>query len=209
VLQPSGLSNNAPRLQIKWDGAKLGITGNEVEKLLAEGDPKIILGGSSGNRRASMTSSLTIMPYMMMPGDAKPAAERIHAVLANPPRMEAYQKKAPSVDVNGQWDVKLEFVHGSAQHGLVFEQKSGELVGSHAGEFLGGDVRGTVEGDEVRFRSSHRYEGTRIGYDFVGKASGDNIEGTVDLGEYGQARFVATRHRYGQPGGIVRPIKNV
>jgi L-seryl-tRNA(Ser) seleniumtransferase len=209
VLQPSGLSNNAPRLQIQWDGAKLGITGNEVEKLLAEGDPRIILGGSSGNRRASMSSSLTIMPYMMMPGDAKLAADRIHAVLAKPPQMEAYQKKAPSVDVNGQWDVKLEFVQGSAQHGLVFEQKAGELVGSHAAEYLGGDVRGTVEGDEVRFRSSHRYEGTRIGYDFAGKVSGDRIEGTVQLGEYGQARFTATRHRYGQPGGIVRPIKNV
>jgi L-seryl-tRNA(Ser) seleniumtransferase len=209
VLQPNGLSNNAPRLQISWDGAKLGITGNEVEKILAESDPRIILGGSSGNRRASLASSLTIMPYMMMAGDSKIAAERIRAVLANPPKMEAYEKKPPSVDVNGQWDVTLEFVHGSAQHGLVFEQKGAELVGSHAGEFLGGDIRGSVEADQVSFRSSHRFEGTRIGYNFAGKVSGDKMEGTVELGEYGQARFTAARHRYGQPGGIVRPIKNV
>jgi L-seryl-tRNA(Ser) seleniumtransferase len=209
VLEPNGLSNNAPRLQISWDGAGLGITGNEVEKILAESDPRIILGGSSGNRRASMASSLTVMPYMMMPGDAKVAAERIHAVLSKPPRMEAYVKKAPSVDVNGQWDLKLDFVYGSTQHGLVFEQKAGDLVGSHAGEFMGGDLRGSVEADEVRFRSSHRFEGTRIGYDFVGKVSGDQIEGTVELGEYGQARFTASRRRYGQPGTVVRPIKNV
>ena len=210
VLEPSGLSNNAPRLDIKWDAAKLGIPGSEVEKLLLEGDPRIILGGSRGNRRdASTASALTIMPYMMMPGDAKAAADRIHAVLANPPKMAAWEKKAPSVDVNGQWDVKLDYVCGSSQHGLVFEQKGADLVGTHAAEFLGGDVRGGVEGNEVRFRSSHRYEGTRIGYDFAGTVAGDKMEGTVDLGEYGQAKFTATRHRYGQPGGIVRPLKNV
>jgi D-glucosaminate-6-phosphate ammonia-lyase len=209
VLQPRGLSNNSPRLQISWDGAKLGITGNEVEKALAEGDPRIILGGSSGNRRASMASSITIMPYMMMPGDAKLAAERIHAALSKPPKFPDYRKQPSTVDISGQWDVQISYVCGSAQHGFVFEQKGSDLLGSHAAEFLGGDLRGSVEGSEARFRSSHRIEGTRIGYDFVGAVNGDKMEGTVDLGEYGQARFTATRHKYGQPGGVIRPLKNV
>ena len=37
----------------------------------------------------------------------------------------------------------------------------------------------------------------------------DTMEGIIDVGEYGQAKFKAKRHQYGQPGGVVRPIKNV
>jgi hypothetical protein len=78
----------------------------------------------------------------------------------------------------------------------VFEQKEADLMGSHSGEFLQADLRGNVQGDEVWFTSSHRYEGTRIGYEFQGKAAGDTITGTVGLGEYGKAKFTAKRHSY-------------
>ncbi|MBI4902163.1 MAG: aminotransferase class V-fold PLP-dependent enzyme [Acidobacteria bacterium] len=209
VMQPDSLSNNAPRLQIRWDGEALGVTGAEVEKALLDGNPRIILGGAGGSRRmGARGSSLTIMPYMMMPGDAKIAARRIHEVLSNPPKVEARKAAVPAVNVSGQWDVEIEYVLGKSRHTLVFEQKEAQLLGSHTGEFLGSDLRGSVDGNEVWFRSSHRYEGTRIGYEFLGKAGADSITGTVDLGEYGQAKFTAKRHNYGQPGGVVRPVKN-
>ena len=210
ILQPEGLSNNSPQIRLKWDGEKLGMGGQELEKLLFDGEPRIIVGGAAGGRRSGLkNSSITIMPYMMMPGDAKIAADRIHALLSSPPKIDRPAPAAPTVTLSGQWDVEMEYILGKSQHHFVFEQKGGELVGSHTGEFLGGDVRGTVEGDEVWLRSSHRYEGTRLGYEFTGKAVGDTISGTVDLNEYGQAKFTARRHRYGQPGGVVRPVKNV
>ena len=34
------------------------------------------------------------------------------------------------------------------------------------------------------------------------------MNGTVGMEEYGTARWTARRHRYGQPGGLVRPVKN-
>jgi L-seryl-tRNA(Ser) seleniumtransferase len=212
VRQPNGLSNNAPRLQIMWDSAKVGIGGADVERLLLEGDPRIVLAGAGGGRGGAggaTSTSITIMPYMMMPGDDKPVAERLHAVLSKPPKIDTPEKKAPGVDISGQWNLKIEFVCGSAEHGLLFEQTGETLMGTHAGEYLGGDLRGSVNGDQVRFRSSHRFEGTRVGYDFTGKVTGDRIEGAVGLGEYGEARFTATRHKYGEPGGVVRPLKNV
>lgn len=197
VLQPNGLSNNAPRLQISWDGEALGISGQDAEKALYNGSPRLILGGSSGSRRGGIKeSSLTIMPYMMMPGDAKIAAQRIHEVLSQPSGAAVAKPAPPSVNVDGQWDVELQYVLGKSSHSLFLEQKDGELLGTHAGEQLHGDLRGTVEGGEVWFRSSHKYEGTRLGYEFLGKAAGDTIEGTVDLGEYGQAKFTARRHSY-------------
>ena len=62
ILQPEDLSNHAPQLRIKWDGTALGITGKEVEDILAKGRPRVLVGGSSGVRSDSMASSITIMP---------------------------------------------------------------------------------------------------------------------------------------------------
>lgn len=197
IVQPDSLSNNAPQLRIKWDGEQLGVCGKTVEKLLLDGEPRIIVGGAMGHRRTGVkASSLTIMPYMMMPGDAAIAARRITEVLSRPPR-EDFAHPAPAASVAGQWDVELEYVVGRAKHRLVFEQQSnGALTGSHFGEALSADLRGAVEGREVWFRSSHRYEGTAIGYEFTGQLDGDTIAGVAELGEYGQARFTARRHTY-------------
>lgn len=210
VIEPEGLSNNAPRMVIRWDGEALGVSGQEIERAAYTGTPRMILAGSSGSpRMGAKNSSITIMPYMMMPGDAEKAASRLHELLANPARSAPVSRNAPGGNVTGQWDAELDFLLGKARHSLVFEQKDAELMGTHMGEFLSSDLRGTVSGDEVWFRSSHRYEGTRIGYDFVGKLNGDSITGEVDLGEYGKAKFTARRHQYGRPGGPVRPRKNV
>jgi hypothetical protein len=150
------------------------------------------------------------MPYMMTPGDEKIAAERLYALLSKPPRFETPERPSGALaNVAGQWDIHMEFVRGEADHVLLFEQKEGDLVGTHTGDILAGDLRGSVEGNNVRFRSSHRFEGTRLGYDFSGTVEGDRMQGTVGLEEYGQARWTAVRHRYGQPGGVMRPIKNV
>jgi L-seryl-tRNA(Ser) seleniumtransferase len=197
VLQPNSLSNNAPQLRIFWDGEVLGVCGKTVEKMLLDGEPRIIVGGAMGHRRTGVKqSSLMIMPYMMMPGDAAIVAERIAAILAKPTR-EDFSRRAAAVNVAGQWDAELSFLSGGAKHRIVLEQRdSGALAGTHFGEMLSGDLRGTVEGREVWFRSSHRYEGTWLGYEFSGVLEGDVLSGTVDLGEYGQAKFTARRHAY-------------
>lgn len=43
ISQPGeGLSNRSPRLTILWDGARLGITGQQLSKLLLESEPRIV-----------------------------------------------------------------------------------------------------------------------------------------------------------------------
>jgi L-seryl-tRNA(Ser) seleniumtransferase len=198
VSQPNeGLSNRSPRLSIQWDGARLGITGQEVSKLLLETEPRIVVAGATGSRPESMTSSVSIVPYMMMAGDEKVIADRIYAVLSKPPRFE--NPAPPSgqpVMVAGQWEARLEFGRGSANHRVVLEQDGAKLVGTHHGEFYSGDLTGTVEGNTVRFRSSHRVHGTRLSYDFTGTLDGDKLSGTVNLGEYGQTSWKAQKHKY-------------
>jgi L-seryl-tRNA(Ser) seleniumtransferase len=186
ILQPRGPSNYAPQLRVSWDVAKLGATGLEVADALLAGKPRVIMPGSR--------DSVTVMPYMMMPGDDRVAAARLREVLANPPRREKTAPGASTAAVSGQWDVQIAFVRGEAAHTLFLEEQDGKLRGQHRGEFLTGDLQGSREGDRVNFSSRHRYEGTSLGYRFEGVLSGSSLSGTVDLGEYGKARFTARRH---------------
>jgi hypothetical protein len=46
------------------------------------------------------------------------------------------------------------------------------------------------------FHSRHRIEGKILDYDFTADVAGDAMEGEVEMGEYGKARFTARRHKY-------------
>jgi len=193
-----GLSNRTPSLSIQWDGAKLGITGSEVAKLVLDTEPRIVLASGSGARPNAMASAVSVVPYMLIPGDEKVIANRLYEVLAHPPKIEepAPPPSGDPVSVAGQWEAKIEFDRGSAVHTLFLEQQGARLSGTHRGEFTTGDVSGTVAANTVRFRGSHRIEGQSISYDFSGTVDGNRMSGTIDLGEYGGAKWSAERHQY-------------
>jgi uncharacterized pyridoxal phosphate-dependent enzyme len=197
VLQPEDLSNHAPRLQIKWDGAVLNITGSEVVSTLMEGHPRITVAGGRGTRPDQMPSSVTIMPYMMMPDDHKIAADALYRVLSKPPKFS--NPVVPSGDpqnVGGVWQVHIDYQRGATQHRFFVEQTAGALRGVHEGDTLRGDLQGKVQGNQVKLSSRHPIQGTVLEYTFAGQADGDTMHGTVSLGEYGTAEWTAKRHSY-------------
>lgn len=218
ISSSTGKVAPSPRLAITWDGEKLGISAAEVTRLLLEGSPRIVI--SPARRRAgSSGESIGISPVMMSPGDEKPVAERIYAILSNPPKIERpVVPSGPPAGVAGQWDAKLEFFTGtgSSEHTFVFEQEDAEVRGTHRGQFLSGDLSGIVRGNTIQFKSSHKYEGSYLNYAFSGTIEGSSMQGTVtDMstitpGEYGEARWTAQRHPYAEPRGaaLSRPVKN-
>lgn len=202
VTQPSAdLSNRSPRLTIRWDGAKLGITGQEVAKLLADTDPRIIVAQGTGTRPGSMASSVSIIPYMLIAGEEKIVAERLYSALSKPPKFESPAKppEGQPVPVSGQWEARLEFGRGSANHTLMLEQDGAKLQGTHHTEFYAADLNGTVMADTIRFQSSWQIQGQRLSYVFSGTVDGDKMAGTVNMGEYGETSWTALRHKYPQP----------
>jgi seryl-tRNA(Sec) selenium transferase len=209
VVQPEGLSNHTPSLHIEWDAAQVGITGSEVGRVLLDAEPRIVLANPAGSRPDRMASSVTITPYMMMPGDEKIVADRLYAVLSKPPKFEdPVIPQGQPADVAGQWKLEMQFERGSATHTLIFEQHDGNnLVGTHQGEFISGDLAGVIHANQVRFRSSQKIQGQRLSYEFTGTVDGDKMSGDVDMGEYGPAKWSAERHEYRAPGGVVRPVK--
>ena len=155
-----------------------------------------------------MASSVSITPYMMMPGDAKVVAQRLYETLANPPKFKAAPlPEGEPASVDGQWELTMFYARGSAIHTVIFEQKGASLTGTHHGEYVAGDLRGSVAANLIRFRSSQKIGGTRLSFDFTGTVESGKMAGDVNLGEYGAARWTGQRHHYQGPKGAIRPVK--
>ena len=190
-VQPPSGANPFPVLNVEWDPTRYNLNGEQLHELLLNGEPRVMShAGGEGH-------SFIIRPAAMQPGEEKLVAARLAEIFRQRAgRYEAPQLRPAAHQVAGRWDVEVKFVSGSARHTLFLEQDGNKLAGTHQGTRLKGDLRGSVDGDQVTLRSGFRYEGASLHYEFSGKLAADAMEGEVDLAEYGQARFVARRHRY-------------
>lgn len=191
LRQPSpDLSNRTPHLRVEWDLAKLPLSGNALAKLMLDSEPRIVVANPSAN-------SINIVAYMLQPGDEKLIAAKLRNILSSPPNQSAPPAlAAPATSIAGQWDLHLDFGRGSAVHTLVFEQDGNKVVGTHRGEFDQGPLNGTLSGSDLKFRSSLPTTGSRLSFEFTATLQAGALKGMVNLGEYGQASFTATRHKY-------------
>jgi L-seryl-tRNA(Ser) seleniumtransferase len=197
VTPATGLSNRMPLLQVRWDKAKLGTTGDAVARLLFDGEPRISLFPARGMLKEGETG-LTIGPYMMAPGDEKVVAERLFAVLSKPQPVAEKPLAPAAADLTGSWDVRIQYAAGSSTHQLHLRQRGNDLDGTHQGDFLSRDLRGTIDASQVRLRSAYDH-GDSLNYTFSGTVTGDEMGGDLDLGEYLGARWTARRHAARRP----------
>jgi L-seryl-tRNA(Ser) seleniumtransferase len=194
VREPTGLSNRSPGLNIRWDAAKLGITGQQVSHILNTTEPRILVGSSRGSQ-----NGILITAFNLSPGNETIVADRLHAVFSAPrPAKTPEPPKQPVADLSGVWDLHIEYAASAGEHSLSLQQQDGRIQGVHRGEFVARDLTGTIEGDTVEFRSSLPEEtiGNALNFTFTGKINGDMMSGNLDMGEYLSARWSAKRHRY-------------
>jgi D-glucosaminate-6-phosphate ammonia-lyase len=202
IVEPQGLSNRTPSLLVEWDPSVIALTGDEVEKLLWEGQPRIAVSGMGSFLPfpPNTASNIRITPYQLEAGEERIIAERVHAVLANPPA-PVRRTDWPAVDVSGEWDVEMRFVSGSAVQSFVIEQNGHELVGTHRASFAERHLAGTLHGHDIVIRSSYTQQGVRLNFTFSGTVTRDSMQGTASLGEYGTADWTARLRSYQSPGG--------
>jgi seryl-tRNA(Sec) selenium transferase len=211
VREPTGLSNKSPALTISWDPAKLHITGEEVAEELATNKPRIAVGAGEGGGRGRSepdpgVATISITAWMMQPGEDRIVADRIYRVLSEKRSPRSVEMKPPAANLSGRWDLHVEFFSSKSLHTLFIEQDGNRLQGSHKGDFSVRDVQGTIEGDQVKLRSStaERGSGDSITFIFAGTFSGDTISGPVYMGEYLNAKFTAKRYSYPAARGPIR-----
>ncbi len=196
IVQPIGLSNRMPSLKVLWDRKRLGIAGETVVRTLFDTDPRVGLFPARGDREADPEKTgVTVNPYMMSPGEERIVADRLYALLANPPREGGGPSPAaPVTDLSGAWDVQIDYAAGRSIHALHLRQRGNEIDGSHQGDFVSRDLLGTIDGDAIRIRSTYNEEnGDALGFTFSGRVAGDEMSGGLDMGEYLSARWTARR----------------
>jgi hypothetical protein len=139
---------------------------------------------------------------MMQPGDDKVVADRLHGVLSKK-RDPKPAPASPAGNISGRWDVQVDFSSSKGKHTLVLEQDGNRLQGTHKTEFSAQDVFGTIEGNQVKLRSTDTVPGDSITFTFVGSLAGDAFSGPLYMGEYLNAKFTATRHTYPRNRGKI------
>ncbi len=105
-------------------------------------------------------------------------------------------------DLSGQWNVEIKYEAGASTHKLHLTQQGNTLQGTHQGDFDSREVSGRIDGDAITLASRiTERTGNSLDYRFTGTAIGDQLSGTLDMGEYRQATWTARRHEYARPFG--------
>lgn len=192
--EPEDLSNRAPTLRIDWDANVLKITGTELAARLQAGTPRIFLVGGSGVRPDKMKSSIAVMPYMMDPGEDRIIADALHEALTKPGHYEnpAIPTGAPA-QVSGTWAVTIQYPRGTGEQKFTIQQSGNDLTGTQKGEIYTADLKGAIHADQIELHSNMEVGGNSIRWAFKGAVQGNDIAGSVNMGEYGDATWKATR----------------
>ncbi|HXH99568.1 MAG TPA: aminotransferase class V-fold PLP-dependent enzyme [Sphingobacteriaceae bacterium] len=197
INEPQGRSNRSPSLNVQWDMEQISLTGQDVEQLLWDGNPRIAVGGAGSFLPfpPNLRPNISINISQLGSGEEKLIADRVYSVLANPPKIKR-QGGAAAFDLTGQWDLEMKFAASTVDQTLMLEQKANELLGTHTAGFGARDLTGTLYGREIMIRSSYTRQGVRLNFEFTGTVSGDTMEGKVSMGEYGMAAWKAKRRTY-------------
>jgi len=178
-----------PTLRVSWDPQKIGLTAGDVGRKMLAGEPRIM------TQAAGEGSSFLIRPVAMKPGEHVLVAERLFQIFSSAPSAGAPRSAAtPSVNLAGAWDVDIQYEVGSSRHKLFLTASGNQLTGTHQGWAYEGDLKGRMDGEQVKFRSSLPADGNVLTYSFTGSATAAGMTGEVQVGEYGKARWRATRH---------------
>ena len=193
--KPAELSNPSPSLHVKWDTARIPMTGSEVEQLLWEGEPRIAVSGMGSFLPFPPNQRPTIMinTSQLNAGEEKIIADRVFEVLSNP-KPSQKTLAAPASDLTGEWDVEMKFAAGTAHHRFSLFQKENAITGTHHGTLVPREVAGTISGNEILLRSFYKENGVRLSFEFTGTMNGANaMGGKLSLSEYGRAEWLAKR----------------
>jgi L-seryl-tRNA(Ser) seleniumtransferase len=161
-----------------------------------DGEPRIANPGGRDQRDGN-ESSISITPYMMAAGEEKIVADRLYALLSKPTKQAPETPAAPAADLSGQWDVQIEYLAGRSKHTLHLKQQGNRIEGSHQGDFVSRDLSGSIDGDNVQLSSRYtERHGDSLMFTFSGKAGANEMSGSLDMGEYLNAKWTAKRHDY-------------
>jgi seryl-tRNA(Sec) selenium transferase len=200
--------DRSPGVRISWDPKDIDIYGSEVAKLLDDAPTRIVLGGTgtrppqgaeapaarASGRGGNGMSSLTIFVYIMTPDEIQIVADAIHDILSKPPHFDApVLPTGTPANVAGNWGVSIHYLRGTGHQQFVLKQTGNDVTGDHHGELYNATFRGTVHANEIALTSRLPVIGYPVTCNFKGTVSGNQMSGTLNMGEYGEVTWDAVR----------------
>lgn len=190
-------ASHYPVLRVEWDMNQIGVVAREIGEELLNGQPRIMSHAFPKELDPSMmeTNTFDIRPMALYPDDYRIVTERLYQAFRNAPKGPRPEPRhaPPAADVNGRWNIDIEFVAGKASHTMYLQAKGDRLEGLHRGRITEGRIEGHIDGDRVKFESRGKYEAADMRYFFDGRIRSGEIAGELGLGEYGKARWKARR----------------
>ncbi len=198
VIEPKGVVR-VPLLRVKWDG--FALDGMGLRQRLLDGTPRIMIDDTSAK-----ANSVNIDPFQFQPGEAAQVGQAIADALTAAHNLHPAQDAPAQINIAGDWDVRVQFLHGERKHRLRLQQQGNQLSGSQNSEQFEGQVIGKLSGQAVHMQFETRHEGSAIAYRFEGivndgKMTGDvflgsatdHHRGPVNLSQFGKGQWQASR----------------
>jgi D-glucosaminate-6-phosphate ammonia-lyase len=176
VAEPEGV-DRVPRLKVSWDGSRYPLDGLGLRDAVLDGEPRVMLDDNSAT-----ANSIAIDPFQLQAGEAVQVGDAIVAALRASLTNRSPEARAPASQIAGEWELRVEFMHGARLHRLALRQQGGDITGHQRSAQFDGPVEGAVEGEAIRFWFGGRYEASNISYRFEGRVSDGAMTGTVLLG---------------------------
>jgi D-glucosaminate-6-phosphate ammonia-lyase len=176
VLEPQGV-DRVPRLKVTWDGSRYPLDGLGLRDAVLDGEPRVMLDDNSAT-----ADSIAIDPFQLQPGEAVQVGDAIVAALRASLTNRSPEARAAAPQIAGEWELRVEFMHGARLHRLALQQQGAGITGHQRSALFDGPVEGAVDGARVRLAFGGRYEASNISYRFEGRIDDGAMAGTVLLG---------------------------
>ena len=96
-------------------------------------------------------------------------------------------------DVTGEWEAEYVTPLGPQELKIYLQQEGPRISGHTTSEFGEFQVRGSINGADVKFSWTEVDGGKNVTISVTGKIDGDKITGTASVGEHGSGAFRAER----------------
>jgi L-seryl-tRNA(Ser) seleniumtransferase len=176
IVAPQGV-DRVPRCKITWDRARYPLDGLALRQRALDGEPRVMLDDNSATE-----NSISVEPFQLQPGEAAQVGDAVVAALLVAAQAEPAPARAPALEIAGDWELRVDFLHGARTHRLALEQRGGVIGGHQRSALFEGPVSGAVSADSVEFTFDQRYEASNLSYRFEGRIENGAMRGTVALG---------------------------
>ncbi len=110
------------------------------------------------------------------------------------PQATSAASAAGALDISGAWNFSVETAAGSGTPTMMFKQDGKNLSGTYEGQLGKADLKGTLEGSDIRFSFKVDAQGQQLEVTYTGKVEGkDSMKGTVKLAEFAEGTWTASR----------------